>query len=34
MCHVAKDVENHLNNHGISVRDWPGNSPDLNPIEC
>ncbi len=28
--HTAKSW---LNDHGVGVLDWPGNSPDLNPIE-
>ncbi len=31
--HTAKSTKSWLNNHGVSVLDWPENSPDLNPIE-
>lgn len=27
---LAKTVKIHLDNHGIRVLDWPGNTPDLN----
>ncbi len=29
--HTAKSTKSWLNNHGVGVLDWPGNSPDLNP---
>lgn len=32
-CHAARIVQQFLGNHGVRVLDWPGNSPDLNPIE-
>ena len=32
-CHTAKVNTKALADHGINVLDWPGNSPDLNPIE-
>jgi len=32
-CHTAKRVLNFLTQHNIRLLDWPGNSPDLNPIE-
>ncbi len=31
--HTAKCTNSWLNDHGVGVLDWPGNSPDLNPIE-
>ena len=32
-CHVAKKVKKWLGEKKIKVLDWPGNSPDLNPIK-
>jgi hypothetical protein len=32
-CHKAKKVTELLARQSFSVMDWPGNSPDLNPIE-
>ena len=32
-CHKAKMITNCLKKMKITVLDWPGNSPDLNPIE-
>ena len=32
-CHTSKQVKNFMNNHHIKVLEWPGNSPDLNPIK-
>lgn len=32
-CHKAKRVTKFLDDHKIRVLNWPGNSPDLNPIE-
>jgi hypothetical protein len=32
-CHTANRVKAWFNEHGVDVMDWPGNSPDLNPIE-
>jgi transposase len=32
-CHTSKKVKNYLEDKEIEVMDWPGNSPDLNPIE-
>lgn len=31
--HKSKQVKKFLNDNNISVLEWPGNSPDLNPIE-
>lgn len=32
-CHKAKTVTKFLLENEISVLPWPGNSPDMNPIE-
>ena len=32
-CHTAKKVKKFFEENHIKVLDWPGNSPDLNPIE-
>ena len=32
-CHTAKKVKEWFARKGIEVLNWPGNSPDLNPIE-
>jgi transposase len=32
-CHTAKICKDWFERHGVTVLDWPGNSPDLNPIE-
>ncbi len=31
--HTAKSTKSGFNDHGVTVLDWPANSPDLNPIE-
>ncbi len=31
--HTAKSTKSWLNDHGVTVLDWPANSPDLNPID-
>jgi transposase len=32
-CHISKKTMRWFQENGIEVLDWPGNSPDLNPIE-
>ena len=32
-CHTARVCSQYLQDEGFQVLDWPGNSPDLNPIE-
>jgi transposase len=32
-CHSSKRIKNYLSDKPFEVMDWPGNSPDLNPIE-
>lgn len=32
-CHKAKTVMKWFADHNVELIDWPGNSPDLNPIE-
>ncbi len=31
--HTAKSTKSWFNDNGVTVLDWPANSPDLNPIE-
>ncbi len=31
--HTAKGAKSWFNDHGVTVLDWPANSPDQNPIE-
>ncbi len=31
--HTANATKSWFNDHGVTVLDWPENSPDLNPIE-
>lgn len=32
-CHNSKLVQTFMKENKVKVLDWPGNSPDLNPIE-
>ena len=32
-CHKSKIVTKYLRESNVNVLEWPGNSPDLNPIE-
>ena len=32
-CHKARKVTRYLEQKQINILEWPGNSPDLNPIE-
>lgn len=32
-CHVSKVMMKYFKDNSITLLDWPGNSPDLNPIE-
>lgn len=32
-CHKAKVIGKFLQDNNVEVLDWPGNSPDMNPIE-
>ncbi len=31
--HTAKGTKSWFSDHGVTLLDWPANSPDLNPIE-
>ncbi len=31
--HTAKGTKSWLNEHGVTVLDWPANTPDLKPID-
>ncbi len=31
--HTAKGTKSWFNDHGVTVLDWPANSPNLNPID-
>ncbi len=31
--HTAKDTKSWFNDHGVTVLDWPANSPDLNLVK-
>ncbi len=31
--HTAKDTKSWFNDHGVTMLDWPANSPDMNPVE-
>ncbi len=31
--HTANGTKSWFNDHGVTVLDWPANSPDLNPID-
>ena len=32
-CHTARSVKSFLHEQNIPLLSWPGNSPDMNPIE-
>ena len=32
-CHKARKVTRYLKQKQMNILEWPGNSPDLNPIE-
>lgn len=32
-CHTARSVKNWCQENGVELLPWPGNSPDMNPIE-
>lgn len=32
-CHTAKSIKDFLASENIPLLEWPGNSPDMNPIE-
>ncbi|GFV71973.1 uncharacterized protein TNCV_2459061 [Trichonephila clavipes] len=33
LCHTARSIKAFLAEQNIPLLDWPGNSPDMNPIE-
>ena len=33
LCHTSKQVKTFFSQHRMKVLEWPGNSPDINPIE-
>ncbi len=33
LAHTAKSTKSWFNDHGVTLLDWPANSPDLNPIK-
>ncbi|GFS95995.1 transposable element Tcb2 transposase [Trichonephila clavipes] len=33
LCHTARSIKAFLAEQNICLLDWPGNSPDMNPIE-
>ena len=32
-CHTANSVKTFLSEEDVTVMEWPGQSPDMNPIE-
>ena len=32
-CHTSKSVRKFASDNNLTILDWPGNSPDMNPIE-
>ena len=32
-CHTAKSIKTFLASENVSLLDWPGNSPDTNPVK-
>lgn len=32
-CHTAKSIKNFLREKNVPLLEWPGNSPEMNPIE-